>query len=323
MSDISHGLGGGAAGHGVSAAGLVHPGEMGAAVGACLAGRGLRVLWASQGRSRATAGRATAAGLVDAGTVAEVAAGAEVMLSVCPPHAALDVARSLAGFRGLYVDANATSPATSREVGRVVTDGGATFVDGGIIGGPPRTPGGCRLYLSGPEAGRVAALFEGTALEARVVGEDAGAASAVKMAYAAWTKGSAALLLTARALARAEGVEDTLVEEWEQSQPGALRRCQPAASSALAKGWRWVGEMDEIAAAMSAAGLPDGFHQAAAEVYRRSAAGAGPAAEAGRRPAAGAGAGRETAGVPGGKDALSAVLDSQLSCPLHGPWPSQ
>ena len=96
------------------------------------------------------------------------------------------------------------------------------------------------------------------------------AASAVKMAYASWTKGSAALLLAARALARAEGVEDTLLAEWGVSQPGLTERSARAAGSAAAKGWRWVAEMEEIAAAMAAAGLPDGFHLAAAEIYRRA-----------------------------------------------------
>ena len=96
-----------------------------------------------------------------------------------------------------------------------------------------------------------------------------GAASAVKMAYASWTKGSAALLLAARALARAEGVEETLLAEWGISQPGLQERSARAAGSAAAKGWRWIAEMEEIAATMAAAGLPEGFHQAAAEVYRR------------------------------------------------------
>ena len=89
------------------------------------------------------------------------------------------------------------------------------------------------------------------------------------MAYASWTKGSAALLLAARALARAEGVEETLLAEWGISQPGLDERSAGAAGSAAAKGWRWIAEMEEIAATMAAAGLPEGFHQAAAEIYRR------------------------------------------------------
>jgi 3-hydroxyisobutyrate dehydrogenase-like beta-hydroxyacid dehydrogenase len=254
--------------------GLLHPGDMGAAVGRCLTGRGHEVLWASEGRGPDTAARAAAAGLTDAGTIAALAARAEVIVSVCPPHAALDVAWAVHGFGGLYVDANAVSPGTAREVARLICESGGRYVDGGIIGPPPEKPDVTRLYLSGGDAEQVAALFAGTPLDARVISGSATAASAVKMAYAGWTKGTAALLLSVRALAREQGVEDTLLAEWALSQPGLDARSAGAARSAAAKGWRWVAEMEEIGATMSAAGLPDGFHQAAAEIFRRSPRGA-------------------------------------------------
>jgi 3-hydroxyisobutyrate dehydrogenase-like beta-hydroxyacid dehydrogenase len=250
--------------------GLLHPGEMGAAVGRCLTGHGHQVLWASDGRGPDTAARAGAAGLTDAGTVAGLAGRAEVIISVCPPHAALDVAWAVHGFGGLYVDANAISPGTAREVAQMISESGGRYVDGGIIGGPPAQPGTTRLYLSGDDAAQVASLFTGTPLDVRVIGGTATAASAVKMAYAGWTKGTAALLLATRALAREQGVEDTLLAEWALSQPALAERSRGAARSAAAKGWRWVAEMEEIAATMSAVGLPDGFHQAAAEIFRRS-----------------------------------------------------
>ena len=258
--------------------GLLHPGEMGAAVGQCLAAAGHRVLWVPQGRSPASAARAAAAGLtVASGGLAGLVREADVIVSVCPPHAALSVARRVAGFGGVYVDANAVAPATAREIGGIVEAGGASYVDGGIIGTPPVAPGFIRLYLSGDRAQEVRRLFAGGEVDARVIGGASSAvaaapesaASAVKMAYASWTKGSAALLLAARALARAEGVEEVLLAEWGISQPGLTDRSGRAAGSAAAKGWRWVAEMEEIAAAMAAAGLPDGFHRAAAEIYRR------------------------------------------------------
>ncbi len=249
--------------------GVLHPGEMGAAVARCLAARGSRVVWASAGRSPATARRAEAAGLTDAGTAGAVAALADVILSICPPHAAADVAAAVRGFRGLYLDANAISPRTAREVAGIVEAGGARYVDGGIIGPPPVTPGGTRLYLSGASAAEVKRLFDGTALDARVVTAGPYSASAVKLAYAAWTKGSAALLLAARALAEANGVPDVLLAERALSQPGLDDRCRGAATAAAAKGWRWIAEMEEIADTMARAGLPDGFHRAAAEMYRR------------------------------------------------------
>lgn len=245
--------------------GLLHPGEMGAAVGAALRAGGQEVLWASDGRSGASAERARRAGLADGGSVREVVRRCDVILSVCPPQAAVEVARSAAGFDGLYVDANAVSPMTARTIAPLVR----RCVDGGIIGPPPSREGTTRLYLSGPEAGAVADLFAGTLVDARVVSAEIGAASAVKMAYAAWTKGTAALLLGVRALARVQGVEQTLLEEWDMSQPQLADRSATAGRSALTKGWRWLPEMNEIADTFAGAGLPDGFHRAAAETYGR------------------------------------------------------
>ena len=247
--------------------GLLHPGEMGAAVGAVLTTRAQRVVWASTGRSDETRGRAEAAGLQDVVTARKVA-GADVVFSICPPHAALETARSVAGFKGLFVDANAVAPATAREVAAVIEAGGGRFVDGGIVGPPPREPGTTRLYLSGLDAGAVAELFADSAVDARPFSAEIGAASALKMTYAAWTKGTAALVLAIRELARSEGVETALLREWEQSLPGLADRSQEASRSADVKGWRWIGEMEEIAATFSAAGLPSGFHEAAAEVFR-------------------------------------------------------
>jgi 3-hydroxyisobutyrate dehydrogenase-like beta-hydroxyacid dehydrogenase len=253
--------------------GILHPGDMGSVVGACAVAAGARVLWAAEGRSAGSRERAAVAGLEDAGTVAALVGASDVVLSVCPPHAALDLAREVArlGFGGLFIDANAVAPATGREIGAVVETAGATFVDGGLIGPPPRSAGSTRLYLSGREAKRAAALFEGSALEAIAIGDGAGAASALKMAYAAYTKGSSALLMAIRALAATEGVDDALLAEWRRSQPELPKRSEAAARDNARKAWRFVGEMEEIAAAFEAAGLPGGFHQAAAVIYDRLA----------------------------------------------------
>ena len=244
--------------------GVLHPGEMGSAVGAALAAGGHRVAWASEGRSAQTVERAAAAGMDDLGDVAALLARAEVVLSICPPHAALEVAALAAGFDGVYVDANAVSPQTAREARALV---GGRFVDGGIIGPPPTTPGATRLYLSGHDAAAVAALFAGGPLQAIVIDGEVGAASALKMVYAAWTKGTAALLVALRAVARANGVDDALLAEWARSQPSLPDRAARAAASTAGKAWRWEAEMREIAATFDAAGQPDGFHLAAAEVF--------------------------------------------------------
>jgi 3-hydroxyisobutyrate dehydrogenase-like beta-hydroxyacid dehydrogenase len=237
---------------------------MGAAIGAVLAERGHEVLWLPRGRSEETARRAGAAGL----TSAESLEDAEVILSVVPPHAALDVGRSVQGTQALVIDANAVSPMTARRIGELLGD---RWVDGGIVGPPPTQAGTTRLYLSGEHGSGAARLFEDTRLEPVVLGGSPVAASALKMAYAAWTKGSAALLLSALDSARATGVEDALRAEWSRSQPKLEDRWQAASNSAATKGWRWVGEMNEIAATYAAAGLPSGFHEAAAEMFDRAA----------------------------------------------------
>jgi len=252
---------------------ILHPGEMGAAVGACARVHGGRVVWASEERSPATVERARAAGLTDLGTLKAVLSASDIVLSVCPPHGAVDLARSVAaaGFRGMYVDANAVSPDTTREIGRLVESGGATFVDGGIIGPPPGPDAGARLYLSGKGAERIAELFTGGPLEAIALEGAVGAASALKICYAGWTKGTIALLGAIRTLAAQAGVDGALVAEWQRSQPDALKKSAQVSTSAR-KAWRWIAEMEEIAATFAAAGLPDGFHRGATEVYRRLAA---------------------------------------------------
>ncbi len=248
--------------------GLLHPGEMGAALGSGLRSRGHEVLWASSGRSEATSGRAQAAGLADVGSVEALAKRSEVILSVCPPHAASEVSASTAGAAGIFVDANAIAPASARAI--AAKRGESKFVDGGIIGPPPRESTSTRLYLSGIDAALVAELFDGTPVDARVLSEKIGDASALKMTYAAWTKGTAALLLAISAVARAEGVQDPLVEEWRLSLPELPEAVERAARASAAKGWRWVGEMEEVATTFAAAGLPEGFHLAAAEVFRQT-----------------------------------------------------
>jgi 3-hydroxyisobutyrate dehydrogenase-like beta-hydroxyacid dehydrogenase len=247
--------------------GLLHPGEMGAAIGGVLAAEH-PVWWASSGRSPASARRASAAGLTDVRSVEAIRDGCELIISICPPEAARDLARQVSGFQGIYLDANAISPATAREVATLVAAGGASYLDGGIIGGPPSASSpGTRLYLSGPDGVKVSRLFSGTAVDARVLSGDPTAASALKMCFAAWSKGTVALLLDVRALAEALGETGALLAEWEGSLPELKDRSLAAAQQAVRKGWRWRAEMEEIARTFRDAELPDGFHRAASEIY--------------------------------------------------------
>lgn len=250
--------------------GLLHPGEMGASVGAAARSAGAEVMWASEGRSRATRERAERAGFRDLGDLGALLGRSGVVLSVCPPHCALDLAGEVAErrFGGLYVDANAIAPEMSRQIEAMIVEAGGSYVDGGIIGPPARERGSTRLYLSGTRADEVVALFEGSVLGTEVIDATPGRASALKMAYAAWTKGSDALLLAVRAYALAAGVEHALLREWGLSQTGLAVRAERAGESA-GKAWRFEGEMHQIGHAFGDVGLPEGFHRAAASVYRR------------------------------------------------------
>jgi 3-hydroxyisobutyrate dehydrogenase-like beta-hydroxyacid dehydrogenase len=274
--------------------GLLYPGEMGSAVGATLVAGGARVLWASAGRGADSRRRALEIGLEDAGGVDGVVGAAGVIVSVVPPHAALEVARAVAAlrFEGLYVDGNAVAPETAREIGRLVEAGGGRFVDGGIIGPASRKPGAARIYLSGPGAMEAGALFAAGPVAAVVLDGPVGAASALKMAFAGWNKGMQALLIAIRALARAEGVDEALLAEWDISMPETRARSERAVHDNARKAWRFVGEMDEIARTFTQAGLPAGFHEAAGEVYRRLA---------------------------GYKDAPAPPIDEALAAVLKGP----
>lgn len=253
--------------------GLLHPGEMGSAVGLSVRAGGARVIWASEGRGAATRARAEELGLDDVRTLDALVRASDLILAVAPPHAALDLARSVAacGFPGLYVDANAVSPETAREIGRIVEKAGARFVDGGIIGPANRKPGAARIYLAGAEAARVAPRFAAGPIDAVVLDGPPGAASALKMAFGGWNKGMSALLMSIRALALAEGVDQALLAEWGISMPDVPARSERAVQDNARKAWRFVGEMEEVARAFEQVGLPSGFHEAAGEIYRRLA----------------------------------------------------
>jgi 3-hydroxyisobutyrate dehydrogenase-like beta-hydroxyacid dehydrogenase len=190
---------------------------------------------------------------------------ADVIVSVCPPESAVDVAAAVAelGFDGVYVDANAIAPSTTRSIGAMFH----RFVDGGIVGPPATRPGTTRLYLSGDDAPSVAKWWD-EPLDVRLIDGGPGAASALKMAYAMWTKISAALLLEVRGLARIEGVDEAMLAEWALSQPGVADRSEATASGVGPKAWRFAGEMEQMAIAARDAGLPAGFAEGASEVYR-------------------------------------------------------
>ncbi len=252
--------------------GLVHPGSMGAPVGAAAKSNGHRVCWASEGRSEASRQRASDVGLEDCTTLAALSATSHIILSICPPTDAFHVAQQVmaTGFTGTFVDCNAVAPQTTREIGNFVRQAGAAYVDGGIIGGPPsQKNNNTILHLSGPGARAVANIFAGTMLGTNVIDENIGTASALKMVYSAYSKGTAALQAAILAVAEREGVLEQLDQQWGDEFSEQARRRVTYVS---ARAWRWAGEMEEVSATFSAAGLPGGFHHAAAETYARLAA---------------------------------------------------
>lgn len=253
--------------------GILHPGAMGVSIAASAKNTGYTVYWASEGRSPQTHERANKVNLFDMHSVAKLCDECSVIFSVCPPHAAEDVAKEVIGhgFRGVYLDANAISPQRAIRIDQAMSDAGVEFVDGGIIGGPAWRPGRTWLYLSGKEAQRVASCFSAGPLETAVIGDSAGKASALKMCYAAYTKGSTALLSAILAVAETLDVREELANQWSRGGSDFAEKTNRRVRGVTAKAWRFAGEMKEIASTFESVGMPGEFHAAAAEVYRRIA----------------------------------------------------
>lgn len=252
--------------------GVLSPGDMGHAVGRALRESGREVVTDLSGRSTHTRERAERAGLEDAGSLVQLVARADLVLCILPPAAAEECARAVAAAMGttgsapLYADCNAVSPDTARLLESVIRAAGASFVDVGIVGPPPGRGTAPRFYASGAEAERLTDLAPG-AIDVRPIGPDVGRASALKMTYAALTKGTmtlhAAVLLAAWQL----GLHEELSAELQASQSQAWSR-MGIIPFLPADAGRWIGEMEEIAATFREAGVPDDFHRGAAEIFR-------------------------------------------------------
>ena len=253
--------------------GILHPGNMGIFVAASAQNSGCEVYWVSKGRSDQTRERAERFNLRDAGTLSQLCETCSILISVCPPHAAEDVADQVlaCGYTGLYVDANAISPQRAMRIGERMVTASVAFVDGGIVGGPSWQSGDTWLYLAGEQADLVAGCFSAGPLNAGIVGEAIGKASALKMCYAAWTKGSTALLSAILATADAFDVWENLRVQWDRDWPDFSERAVNRARRVTAKAWRFAGEMEEISSTFEAAGAPGEFHAGAAILYRRLA----------------------------------------------------
>jgi 3-hydroxyisobutyrate dehydrogenase-like beta-hydroxyacid dehydrogenase len=250
--------------------GLLHPGRMGAAIAAQLIARGHRVVWCPVGRSAGSARRAEQAGLVAVDGIGELLAASDVVFSICPPAAAEEIADQVAGYDGIFVEANAISPHRMVAIGERL---GGTVVDASIIGPPPSATARARVYLSGPADAveLVHGLLAGSMAEPVSLGARLGQASALKMAFGSFQKTSRALAAVSHAIAGDYGVTEQLLKEATELGDNALM--QPGyLPSAAARAWRWAPEMIEVAETARALGLPDALATGSAEVLARWAA---------------------------------------------------
>ncbi|MFF7802062.1 NAD(P)-dependent oxidoreductase [Streptomyces olivaceus] len=252
--------------------GVLHPGSMGAAVAAQARRSGAEVLWCAAGRSASSKKRAERYGLTSVHALSEMVERSDIILSLCPPAAAEDVARDVAAcsYAGIYVDGNAVSPATMANISAIVQRSGAAAVDGSVIGSPPSDSKSPRLYLSGPsDALRpVAQLFDGSSVQARLLSGEIGQASALKLSYSSYQKASRALAAVAYALASDHGVEAELLDIAGGRTTSYLAETAYFPKAA-ARSWRWGPEMKEAAHALEEAGLPSDMADAAAAVMGR------------------------------------------------------
>ncbi|HSL47368.1 MAG TPA: DUF1932 domain-containing protein [Anaerolineales bacterium] len=253
--------------------GILHPGEMGISIAASAIKSGHQVYWVSEGRSDKTRERAQSHSLLEIDSFLQFCQSCEIIISVCPPHAAEEVSGSVieARFKGLYLDANAISPQRAIKIHQMMQENNIQFVDGGIIGGPAWKPNETWLYLSGEYANDIASCFSDGPLEIKIIGSEIGKASALKMCYAAYTKGTSALLAAILAVSESLSVRHELYRQWDMEDRDFSEQVNRRVTRVTAKSWRFEGEMKEIASTFEGAGLPNGFHQSASEIYRRMA----------------------------------------------------
>ena len=251
---------------------LLHPGAMGSAVGHQARRAGAEVIWVPVGRSVATKDRAESAGLATMPDLVSALDQSDVVLSICPPSAAEEVASMVAArhFKGVYVDANAVSPERMHRIAELQRAHGAEPVDGSIVGPPPRGGDSARLYLSGDQraVATVAELFQDTAVTARPMNKPLGAASALKMSFAGYQKAARTLAAVAHALADAHHVSEELIAE-AHAMPSAILSDPQYLPTVAARAWRWAPEMHEVAAALHEVGLPGEMAEATAATLAR------------------------------------------------------
>jgi len=256
--------------------GVTSPGDMGQGVALCLKEMGFNVCMASDGRSARTRSLGEKAGLTDCGSLEKLVQTCDMVLSILDPGAAVTNARAVAaackatGRKVVFVDCNAVAPQTMHEITDIMSAAGCTTIDAGIIGPPPRKGAKQRFYVSGPNAG-IMNRINSPQINVRIAGDKIGDASAVKMCYAALTKGSIALGTELLVAARKLGVDKALEAELSGSQADKYEGLLKGAAGMPFKAYRWVPEMNEIAKTFGDVGMTPKIYQGASELYAQIA----------------------------------------------------
>ena len=253
--------------------GFLHPGDMGVFLAHSVQNSGYEALWFSEQRSQSTRQRAEQQAMVEVSSLVELCEQSSVIISICPPHAASDVAHQVLQqpFSGIFVEANAISPELSKKLSAAFAKKGVSYVDAAVFGGTNLTSKNTQIFLSGPKADHIASCFSSGPVIPKVISDEIGKASATKMCHSMYSKGIRAMLHTVVSAAEHYDVRDNLEHLWAKDNVNFSENTYKNMQRTSKKAWRFSGEMDEISSTFHSLGLPDGFSQAASEVYRRLA----------------------------------------------------
>ncbi|KYJ87630.1 NAD(P)-dependent oxidoreductase [Sulfurovum riftiae] len=251
--------------------GFLYPGDMGVFLAHSVQNSGYETLWCSEQRSQSTCQRAEQQDMVEVSSLVELCEQSSIIISICPPHAASDVAYQVLQqhFTGIFVEANAISPELSKRLSAAFAKKGVSYVDAAVFGGTNLTSKNTQIFLSGSKGEQIASIFSSGPVISKVISDEIGKASATKMCHSMYSKGIWAMLHTAVSAAEHYGIRDQLESLWIKNNVNFTENTYKNMQRTSKKAWRFSAEMNEISSTFHAAGLPDGFSKASSEVYRR------------------------------------------------------
>lgn len=199
-------------------------------------------------------------GVLLAGSHAEVARGAGLVLSAVTASQAVPVAEAAApGLeRGAYfLDFNSASPGAKIRAAGVVNSAGGRYVEGAVMTSLPPYRIKVPLLLGGPDAAALAPELNALGFAARVADLRLGVASATKMCRSIMIKGLEAMVIESFTTARHYGVEDAVIASLQETFPGIDWNQQAAYffQRVIEHGRRRSEEVREVAVTVGEAGL--------------------------------------------------------------------